>query len=378
MMGLYIHIPFCKSKCAYCDFFSTDNFTISLLEQYLQAVLIELKLHLQSIDDPIIQTVYIGGGTPSIIPSTTMNAFLSSLFKLINPSKLVEVTIEANPESCSEELFEIWKDYPIHRISLGIQSTHDHLLKKINRITRYNDIKTLFSILPEYPFNYSADLLYGLPDQNFKSIREDLAHLMSIQLNHISLYELTIYQGTPLFDWIKKKSFPYPEDKDAWVLKTLPRIIDLLNYYGFQRYEISNYAKKGYQCLHNLNYWKGGHYIGCGASASGYYNQFRYTNVTNIHRYIKRSKENGFSFAVKETLHQRQREIEYIMLRLRLTEGFSLMDFKQEFGDASLTRLLNRAAVLFQNELLINNHDQLYCSDRGLYLVDSIVEMLTD
>ena len=305
MRGLYIHIPFCKSKCPYCDFNSYANI-FDLAEDYANAVIREM----QEYPGCKIGTVYFGGGTPSAINPKYIAKILEAAKKHFDISEDAEITMEANPGTL--ENADIYKEAGINRISLGVQSFNDNLLKTLGRIHSGDDAKNAVHMLKKAGFdNISVDLMFSLPGQTPEMWEKDIETAISLPITHISCYGLKVEDGTP---FAKSGVTPQDEEMDRTLYHML---IDTLKENGFLQYEISNFALAGFESRHNLVYWKCGEYIGLGASAHSYFDGSRYNNIYNVGKYIKGGeiRENICRLSDKDKAEEK------IILQMRLTEG---------------------------------------------------------
>ena len=302
MTGLYIHIPFCKSKCAYCDFLSYVG-KEKYIESYIDSVISEAAEYGGQIAD----TVFIGGGTPSVLPKGEIKRLLDGVKKHIEFTDAAEITAEANPNSLTEEKAEEYKSAGINRVSLGLQTANARLLKRIGRTHTFEDFFNAVSFLRAAGIeNINADIIYSLPSQTIDDIEDTVGKLILLDIPHVSAYALKLEPGTPLF-----KENPELPDEDT-DRRMFYLIRDMLKEEGIFRYEISNFAKSGYECAHNLKYWRVEDYIGLGAAAHSCFSGRRFYNPHSLTGYISGEKrgEEPVDF-----------EYEKIMLGLRLTEG---------------------------------------------------------
>lgn len=313
MTSLYIHIPFCQKKCNYCAFTSYEN-AQNYFEQYFDALKIELEHKTKS---KKLRTIYIGGGTPSLIPI--------ELYKKLsfNFEKDYEFTLEVNPKTVNKKYLQELKSIGVNRLSIGIQSFDNDILKNIGRIHNANEAKQCVQIAKEVGFkNISIDLIYGLPNQTMKVWQDTLKQATGLEIQHISAYGLKIEYDTP-FGKTPPSNLPNDDTCADMYLTT----IEILEQNGFSQYEISNFAQKGYKSNHNTTYWKNNPYIACGVSAHGYENKIRYENTTNIKEYIKNP------FLSKQTpLSENDILEEGIFLGLRMIEGIDIQKFNQRYN----------------------------------------------
>ena len=330
-IGIYVHIPFCKQKCLYCDFVSFDGI-IEKEEQYIKVLKKEILENVKKVENDIVTTIYIGGGTPSYIESKFIAEILETIKKNYNIKKDAEITIEVNPGTATKEKLEDYDNIGINRLSIGLQSTNNEILKEIGRIHTYEDFLETYTLAKKVGFkNINVDLMLALPKQTCKDLQKSLEEIITLSPQHISLYSLILEEGTKLEKLVAKGSIALPEEeierKMYWNAKKA------LEENGYIHYEISNFAKEGYESKHNLNCWNQRSYLGFGLAAHSYYNKIRYSNVANIKQYIQSrgivsSKD---SKIIHEIQTKQEEQKEYMMLGLRKIEGVSISDFKNKF-----------------------------------------------
>ena len=322
MQGLYIHIPFCVKKCDYCDFlsFSAQD---GCFEKYTDALISEMEEYAG--DD--ISTVFIGGGTPSVLPSYLMEKICRSVSEKFNVGKDAEWTAEANPGTLNDEKIYTMAKCGINRISVGVQSFNDKELKAIGRI---HDAKTAYDTVLDIKksgiSNISIDLMASLPYQTRESFRNSLITAVSLPVSHISVYSLIIEENTPIKEKYDTGVFQMPDDDEDRELYKMTG--EYLEEHGFLRYEISNYAKDGFISRHNMNYWECGEYIGIGLGASSYKNGVRYKNTDNLSDYMNGKN----AHTEKEIISKKDKMSEFMILGLRKTHGISSREFFLRFG----------------------------------------------
>ena len=315
--ALYIHIPFCESICDYCDFTKLQYFH-SFAEKYLVALEKELN---EVVRNKRIKTIYIGGGTPTSLSDEQF----SRLLKMVEPysKSVIEYTIEANPESLSLKKIKLMKKYGVNRVSIGVESTDDKILKAINRKHTFGDVKNAVAGLRENGINnINLDLIIGLPNVSFKMLEKDISNILSLNPNHISCYSLTVHEHTVFH--INK----IQEPDEEFAYESYKAINQILENSGFEHYEVSNWAKSGFESKHNLTYWNNDHYYGVGLGASGYIDNVRYKNTTNFNKYISFNNEIEKEIVTLEDNRQYE-----IMLRLRTIFGINLDDFKKKYKE---------------------------------------------
>ena len=327
-VGCYIHIPFCQRKCYYCDFCAYMN-----VEDRIDSYIKNLKKEINSYQERLsvdIDSIYIGGGTPSYIDPVYIKKIIDEVRKF-KISDLKEFTIECNPNSISKEKLAIYKDIGINRISLGVQSFDDEVLGAIGRNhTADIALKDIDMIRNAGFDNLSFDLMLNLPKQSYRSIKNDLEMVKKISPEHISWYSLILEEGSRFYALDKKGKLDLMEDDDE--VDIFEEIIEELDSLGLKRYEISNFAKKGYESYHNKKYWEGRGYIAFGMSGSGYLTNYRYTNTRNFIHYEQKIGQGNLPIDEISYIDKEDKEKEYIIFKLRETSGINLADFKKLFG----------------------------------------------
>ena len=337
-LGIYIHIPFCKSKCKYCDFLSapSDDATKST---YVNALLKEIKLYGFRFGkhgiNRAISTIFIGGGTPSILPSIQICRILDTIQEYFSLKADAEITIECNPGTLDKIKLTDYKSVGINRLSLGLQTTNEAELKAIGRIHTYQQFLESYNTASLLGFkNINIDLMSALPYQTINSYKDTLEKILSLKPSHISSYSLILEEGTPLYDFINAGNSHLLPDEDTE--REMYYLTDeMLSLAGYNRYEISNYSKPGYECRHNLSYWERKDYLGIGLGASSFINETRYRNITNLKEYIKLLDnsdfpDSGVNFLQCDItpLSLNDQMEEYMFLGLRKTKGISISEFK--------------------------------------------------
>ena len=325
-ISIYIHIPFCKSKCIYCDFVSFPNCE-KWFSSYLEKVKQEIDYHASKLKDRNVKTIFIGGGTPSLLSGEDIFDLVTFVLQKFSVSKQAEITIEVNPESFSKEKALWWKKAGINRLSFGLQSDDDIVLKKLGRIHNFSQFQNAVKEAKSLGFsNISADVLLGLPNQTPQKIRQTLRKIAKLGLTHISAYGLQVEKGTKLFELVKNEQIKLPdEDLSNEIYNSAYLELKEL---GFHRYEISNFAKKGFECSHNQNYWVRGEFLGIGAGAYGFIDGAHYENVSNLIDYIK--KDYVPQNIEKESKKTKMEET--IMLALRTEKGLNISNFNKTFN----------------------------------------------
>ena len=355
MAGIYVHIPFCKSKCSYCDFASFPD-KLCYAESYMACVFREMAKRRDELKSYTFDTLYIGGGTPSVIDEKYIAMLLASAKKNFNLTADAEITIEINPGTVSAGKINTYKKCGINRFSVGLQSANDRLLADIGRIHNLNDYLNCAKLLKGE--NFSADVMFGLKWQTVADVENTLEVAASSGASHISTYALTPEDGTPIYTDYLNGELP---DGDE-VAEMYKACVNKLERLGYARYEVSNFAKKGRESRHNLNYWNRGEYIGFGVSASSHINNVRYTNTFDLDEYFKCILSDHFAVIDSEQIDLAGQEEEYIMLRLRTAAGISLEEFKRlfncDFTKKYAAQLKKLAASLELNEKSVKIKDE--------------------
>ena len=343
MRGLYIHIPFCVRKCAYCDFYSVPVHGNSLNE-YVKALLRESTAYAGL----SFQTLYLGGGTPSLLGAENLVHLIQGLHYSFDLSGVHEATMEANPESVTEELLIAAKEAGINRISIGVQSLADNELKRVCRIHSASQAIQAVQLTEKLGLKISADLIVGLPAQNWETLRSSIGRLLELNVMHLSLYCLSLELGTPLY---QEPPADLPSEDEQAELFT--RASSFLADHGFLHYEISNFALLGYECQHNLNYWRGGEYLGLGPAAASHLQGKRFRNRPDLTAYIQNPTG---QIEDTEELDWHRKAAEEAMLGLRLlTEGINTAELARRYGHEPVNSLLHRLEAMAEEGMLIQS-----------------------
>jgi oxygen-independent coproporphyrinogen-3 oxidase len=359
--SLYIHVPFCRVKCPYCDFFSVPNF--SLFSDYKKAVLEELSL--RSPDFVPFPTIYFGGGTPSILDA---NFFYSILYSV---GQFSEVTVEINPEDARKDYLLALKEVGVNRISLGIQTFSDSLLKVLGRRqTSLENIKSLETALSIFK-NVSVDIIYGIPTQTLKELEEDLEMATSFPIKHISTYALTIYEGTTFKDLEKAGKLILPSDS---VLSEMYYFIkEFLTEKGFNHYEISNFSLPGFESKHNLSYWKLKNYLGIGASSASYIKSKWWRNISSVEKYILLLGNSKLPVEEEISYQEEQEKELKLLMGLRLTEGVDLKEIDLDERLKEKLKRSQRLKTLLEEEFLIFEEPILKLGEKGYFVSNTVI-----
>lgn len=330
-MGIYIHIPFCSKKCDYCDFVSYSMDT-KAQQLYLDALFTEIDMVKNKFMDKTFDSIFIGGGTPSIVYEGFISSLARKLYSSFHFADKIEFSIEVNPSSFTKEKFFEYVEAGVNRISVGVQCLDQKLLANHGRIQSVDNVKETFKILRESEFpNVNGDVMIGLPGQNKRSVVQTIKFLLKNKVKHISTYTLQIERHTVLYDKLRRGKIKKMKDKDIIALYDV--IYKMLSKAGFKRYEVSNYAKPGFECIHNKKYWDDSAYLGFGVSAHSYIDGYRYYNTKRLDTYIDAMNENKSAVYRKEYVSDAEHREERIMLSLRTIKGLDLEKFKQDFKE---------------------------------------------
>ena len=382
-IGLYIHIPFCKHKCNYCDFCSYEN-KEELIPSYMEC----LKTEIQEVstaneqdvkekrDMPfLVTTIYIGGGTPSFVDSEYIVQIMELIKKNYNIDENAEITIEVNPGTVTLKKLQDYFNCGINRLSIGLQSTYDALLRQMGRIHTYQEFLDTYHLAREVGFkNINVDLMLGLPNQTIKEMQNSVEEIIGLEPEHISLYSLIVEEGTKLETQLNEKELVLPEELEEremyWKTK------QLLEENGYIHYEISNFSKPGYESKHNTNCWKQKEYIGFGVASHSYTNGVRYSNTEIIEDYIENYENGkpGNNFIFHEKQNQESKQKEFMMLGLRKIEGVSVQEFKNLFIANPIYLFRKELEKLVTEELLEIDGDQIKLTNKGLDLANLVWE----
>lgn len=324
-VSLYIHIPFCVRKCLYCDFISYED--LSNMDQYISALVKEIQLY--SDKNIIIDTVYIGGGTPSLLNESQVTLIVNTIRDSFD-CRIEEFTIECNPDSIREDKLHCYRELGINRLSIGVQSLDDNLLKGIGRIHNRKQALIAIELAEKYFDNINIDLMIGLVDESDEIAFNTLDEVIKKTVSHISLYTLILEKATRLYEAVYSNKITLP-DEDS-VIDRFDYMCNILEKKGFNRYEVSNFAIKGKECKHNIGYWRLKEYIGLGISSSSYIDNIRYKNLDSIDLYIDNINRGLKPVSNKERITIKESEDEYIMLTLRTREGIILDEFKRLYN----------------------------------------------
>ncbi len=327
-LGIYIHVPFCRSKCQYCDFYSVTSKEDRLLDGYQDAICTHIKEAGPLAPDYLVDTIYFGGGTPTFFGADGMAAILTAIRKAFRVSPTAEITFEANPDSVSDRLLRRLRSEGFNRVSLGIQCDDDEILKKLGRPHTYAQAVAAVQRIRKFGFkNLSVDLMYGLPGQSLQAWERTLKNVLKLQPEHISCYGLKVEEGTPLYDYQEYCNLADDDTQADMYLSA----VDILRQHGYRQYEISNFCRKGNVSRHNLKYWNGEPYLGFGPNASSDFGGSRFTIIRDLKGYIDGIKHGGQVLQEVQQIASRERAGEYLMMRLRTAAGIDPKVYERRF-----------------------------------------------
>ncbi len=365
--GIYVHLPFCQKKCKYCDFISFDMCDETVKQRYLQAILREIEACEISKN---VATVYIGGGTPSVLPAEYVARILEKIQQKFIIEKDAEITIEVNPRTVNVEKLRKYREIGINRLSIGLQAVQNRLLKLLGRVHVFTDFEKVYQEAREVGFkNVNVDLMLGLPTQTLEDIKEGLQKIINLEPEHISLYSLILEEGTELEKLVFEKRLEMiSEDLERQMYWETKKILEKNGYF---HYEISNFAKKGFESRHNLGCWNQEEYIGFGLNAHSYVNKKRFSNGENLEEYIQNTNKNKI-LQEEQTFEGQAKE--YMMLGLRKIEGVSISEFEQKFQVHPLFYFRFEISKLEQDGLLEVDLDAIRLTKKGLDFANRVFE----
>ena len=364
MAGIYIHVPFCRHKCSYCDFVSFPD-KIDYAEAYMACLYKEMKMRGEELKDYVFDTVYFGGGTPSYIPPKLILGAMNQIRKCFRLADDTEVTLELNPGTIGEGKVQTYLQAGVNRFSIGLQTAIDEQLADLNRIHNARDYVFATKLLKGQ--NFSTDVMLGLKNQTKEDVAKTIELAHACGSKHISMYALTVEDGTPIYtDYLNGELPDSDEVADMYEFGW-----KLLEEKGYQRYEISNFALPGYESKHNLNYWKRGEYIGFGVAASSFMRGKRFTNTFDLDEYMKCVISGFYPAVTAEEVSEEDAKFEFIMLALRTKYGISMREYKEKFGTSLAEDFPN--ALKKTVKYLALEGDMLRIKDEYLYVQNSIL-----
>lgn len=370
MLGLYIHVPFCAQKCYYCDF-NSYKIKSNEKEDYLINIEREMLLYKDEFKDKSFDTVFLGGGTPSILKVDELKRLMSKMYENFNIKEDAEITIECNPGTINKEKLEAMKKIGINRLSIGLQATQNYHLKSIGRIHTYEEFEKNYYDAIDIGFeNINIDLMYALPNQKEEEWKDTLDKIIKLNPSHISAYSLILEEGTKLYDMYENNEFNLlDEDTD---IEMYNYTINTLKDNGYNQYEISNYSKYEKECKHNIIYWKCDNYLGLGPGASGYIEDIRYSNVEDLNEYNNKLKQNLKPINEENKLSDKDKIEEFIFMGLRMNEGISLDIFEKRFKIDFKDLYKNALEKLIANKLIKIEDSNVSLTQKGREISNSV------
>ena len=375
-LGIYVHIPFCKQKCYYCDFISYAN-KEEETKEYVKCIQKEIEIESKkySKDEYEITTIYLGGGTPSYISALYIENIINVIKLNYNVKDNAEITIEINPGTVNEEKILIYEKIGINRVSIGLQTTNDKLLKQIGRIHTYEEFLNCYKLVSKSKIdNINVDLMLALPNQTIEDLEESLQKVIKLKPNHISLYSLILEEGTKLEKMVSENIVKLPEeDMEREMYWKTKRILEKN---GYNHYEISNFAKEGYKSKHNMNCWSQKEYLGFGVAAHSYVNRKRYCNINNIEEYVSNIKKGKIenNRTVCEIQNKIDEQKEFMMLGLRKIDGIDIQEFKNKFVENPIYVFHKELEKLVNEDLVEIDLDKIKLTNKGLDFANLIWE----
>lgn len=370
-------MPFCRSICSYCDFYKMRAKT-PRIRQYIDYIIKEIDLHVETFRNAQAnfqpKTLYIGGGTPSFIPLDDLERLLKRLGQWLSLADLQEFTIEANPEDLNLSFLTLIKKYHVSRLSIGIQSFNPLAHRVLNRVSDYHDVQKKVALLKQLGItNYNLDLMFGIPDMNHDLVKQDLELFLSLEPTHLSCYSLILEERTLLYNQYLKGEFkPLEEDEEAAIYQLIK---DTLTRNGFNHYETSNFARPGYESLHNLIYWNNERYLGIGAGSSSYLGNTRLKTVSNLDRYFSLLDQGRIGREEEIQLSKQDQMEEEVMLGLRKTQGISLERFYAKFGEDFFS-VFPMAKKLIDQQYLQRENNYLRLNPKYHFTADYVLRKL--
>ena len=375
-LGIYVHIPFCKRKCKYCDFksFACEE---NVYERYINALKSEIKIASKSIMPTIheVDTIYIGGGTPSLIDAKYIEEIIETIYQNIKVAGNAEVTIEVNPGTVNKEKLETYKKLGINRLSIGLQSADNELLNLIGRVHTYEEFLDVYNMAREVGFtNINVDLMLALPTQTESVLVDSLLKVINLKPNHISLYSLILEEGTALEKEIEEGKYTLIDEEIERMMYHKTK--NILEKNGYNHYEISNFAKKGFESKHNLNCWDQKEYLGFGLGAHSYYRNKRFSNIQDLDEYIENIEKFIISknVEVHEIQDREAKAKEFMLLGLRKIDGVSISEFERRFRVHPLFYFRFEISRLEEEKLIEVDLDKIRLTKRGLDLANQVFE----
>ena len=370
-LGLYIHIPFCEHKCDYCDFYSLTNFDDYV--RFTDTILLQMEDYAEMASEYVVDTIFIGGGTPTVLPVKRMLEIIDGIYRNFNVSENVEFTMEANPATVNKKMLKKYYKAGVNRLSFGLQSANDDELGALSRIHTFDDFVESYRMARAVGFeNINVDIMYGIPGQTKGSLGYTLEQVCDFEPKHISLYGLKIEEGTPFYERKDKLELP-DEDTEFEMYKYA---IEYLGFRGYWQYEISNFASEGYKCRHNLKYWTCGEYLGIGPAAHSYFEDRRFSYKRSADMFMDALEYVNSGVDIIEddyVISPEEKADEYIMLKLRLTEGLNVAEFKEKFGFDFGERFAKELKLHINNGFMEFSNGHYSFTPKGMYVSNYIL-----
>ena len=372
MAGIYIHIPFCKRRCIYCDFFSTTQ--SEKKAEYVHALVRELEMRKDYVGDEEIETIYLGGGTPSQLSQEELEEIFAYIYKVYKVTPDAEITLEANPDDLTPEYVSMLRTLPVNRISMGIQTFQEETLKLLHRRHTAQQAIETFKRCREAGFqNISIDLMYGLPGETLETWEQDLQQAVDLHPEHISAYHLIYEEGTTL--WNLREQNKVEEAEEELSLTLFKTLIERLTKAGYQHYEISNFCLPGLHSRHNSSYWTGKKYLGCGPSAHSFDGISRQWNVSSLEKYLEGIRSNQLDFELEDLdLHTRYND--FVITSIRTCWGMPLAQLRTTYGETLYNYCLRMAKPHIEQGVLEIKEDTLKLTPQGIFISDGIMSDL--
>lgn len=364
--GLYVHIPFCLKKCNYCDFCSFSDLSDEVRQKYIERLLCEI---LEYKSEPKIQidTIFFGGGTPSLLSEAEFRFITEKIGEVFDVSENCEFTVESNPKTLTREKLIAYKACGVNRLSIGLQSIHENEQKILGRIHNFDDFLESYRTTREVGIdNINVDIMYSIPSQTLESFEKTLDAVISLMPEHISAYSLILEEGTPLYQKQSELSLPTLDEE----CRMYDILCERMSTAGYRHYEISNYAKPGRECRHNLVYWRAMEYLGVGVAAHSCFGGVRFSNSEKLSEYLT---ENYKEYRTEEKIGNSEREYEYAMLALRLSEGIDLLEYRARFGKDFLEGKADVASSLAAHGLAYTKDGHFSLTKKGFYVSNEII-----
>ncbi len=372
VLGLYIHIPFCKRKCNYCDFYSLSCTQGTQISEYIDSLSVQFKTQSHLYSDCVFDTVFLGGGTPSLLSPNDILRLFSAIRENFNIDNNAEISIEANPGTLDKEKLTALRDMGVNRLSIGLQSSFARDLELLGRIHTLSDFERTFSLARSEGFdNINIDIMYALPNQKKADFLKTLDYVVEKSPEHISSYCLKIEKNTPFFKTVDPVSLPNEDTQYEMYID----MCDILSKSGYEQYEISNFSKMGKRCKHNMKYWLSHEYISFGPGAHSYFNGERYSYSPNLRDYVSAIKDGKLPYAIIQEsadIGENEKRDEYVMLKLRLCDGICEAEFKNLFG-ISVAEAYPDIEKYIKSGHVLRDNGALHFSPKGFFVSNYIL-----